>query len=123
MKTIRYAFWALVGLCLILIGLANRDVVTLYAMPPAFADLLNGVLPGDGISTTLQVPLFIAIFVGVAIGLLIGFLWEWVRETRIRSHGREKEREVKALRREIADLRGKANGGDDVLALLDGPST
>jgi len=123
MKTIRYAFWAIVGLCLILIGLANRDVVTLHAMPPAIADLMNGILPGDGISTTLQVPLFIAIFVGVAIGLLIGFLWEWVRETRIRSHGRSKEREANALRREVADLRAKANDGDDVLALLDGPST
>jgi hypothetical protein len=36
MKTIRYAFWAIVALCLILIGLANRGLVTVRAMPEAF---------------------------------------------------------------------------------------
>ena len=122
MKTIRYAFWAIVALCLILIGLANREPVTLHAMPTAFAELLSSVFPN--ISTTIEVPLFIAIFVGVAIGLLIGFLWEWVRETRIRAHGRSKEREANALRREVADLRAKSGEpGDDVLALLDAPKS
>jgi len=115
MKTLRYAFWALVGLCLIIVGLANRDIVTLRAMPPALAELL-------GISPDIQIPLFMAIFIGVGIGLLIGFIWEWLRETRIRAHGRSQEREAKALRREVADLRAKAGeGGDDVLALLDAP--
>ncbi len=124
MRTIRYGFWGLVGLCLILIGLANREPVTLHAMPSGFADLLSGLLPGREISTTIEVPLFLAIFIGVGIGLLIGFLWEWVRETRIRAHGRSKEREANALRREVADLRSKSgDAGDDVLALLDGSKT
>lgn len=117
MKTLRYAFWALVGLCLIIVGLANRDMVTLRAMPPALAEFL-------GISPDIQMPLFMAIFIGVALGLLIGFFWEWLREHRIRSHGRSKEREADALRREVADLRAKTGeGADDVLALLDGPAT
>ncbi len=117
MKTIRYAFWAIVGLCLIIIGLANRDIVTLRAMPPALAEQL-------GISPEIQLPLFVAIFIGVGIGLLIGFLWEWLREHRIRSHGRSKEREADALRQEIADLRAKTGeGADDVLAILDRPAT
>lgn len=123
MKTIRYAFWAIVALCLILIGLANRDPVTLHAMPQGFADLLSGILQRD-VSTTVEVPLFLAIFIGVAIGLFIGFLWEWLRETRIRAHGRTKEREANALRREVAELRSKNSGeGDDILALLDAPKT
>jgi uncharacterized membrane protein len=77
-----------------------------------------------GISPDIQLPLFAAIFIGVGLGLLIGFTWEWLREHRIRSHGRTKEREANALRQEIADLRAKTGeGADDVLALLDGPAT
>jgi len=116
MKTIRYAFWAIVGLCLILVGLANRDMVTVRAMPEALGDLL-------GISPDFSLPLFIVIFAGVAAGLLIGFLWEYVREHRIRADARAKSREVDALRREVADLRGSKGGpGEDIMALLDAPA-
>ncbi len=115
MKTIRYTFWAAVGLCLILIGLANRDFVTVRAMPEALGDLL-------GLSPDIQLPLFVVIFIGVGAGLVIGFLWEWVREHRIRSDARGKSREVESLKREVAQLRGAvatAQGEDDVLALLE----
>lgn len=115
MKTIRYSFWAVIGLCLILIGLANRDFVTLRAMPEAMGDLL-------GISPDVQLPLFVVLFIGVGAGLMIGFLWEWVREHRMRADARGKTREVETLRREVKQLRGaaaEAKGQDDVLALLD----
>lgn len=114
MKTIRYAFWAIVALCLILVGLGNTAMVTVRAMPEAISGLLQ-------ISPDVQLPLFIVIFIGVAAGLLIGFLWEWVRESRIRSDGRSKAREAEALKREVADLRAaKAReNGDDILALID----
>ncbi len=115
MKTIRYTFWALVGLCLILIGLANREIVTVRAMPEALGDLL-------GLSPDIQLPMFVVIFLGVGAGLMIGFLWEWVREHRIRSDARGKAREVERLKREVAQLRGATGAstdGDDVLALLD----
>jgi uncharacterized integral membrane protein len=115
MKTIRYAFWAIVGVCLILIGLANRDIVTVHAMPGALADLL-------GLSPDIQLPLFVVIFLGVGAGLMIGFLWEWVREYRIRADARSKAREVESLRREVNQLRGAAAGAkheDDILALLE----
>lgn len=114
MKTIRYAFWAIVAVCLILVGLANRSIVTIKAMPTAFSDLL-------GISPTVDLPLFVVIFLGVGAGLLIGFLWEWMREHRIRSDARAKTREVDALKREVATLKTKSvQSGDDVLALIDG---
>lgn len=115
MKTIRYAFWAIVGLCLILIGLANRGLVTVRAMPEALADFL-------GLSPDIQLPLFIVIFIGVGAGLMIGFLWEWVREHRMRAVARGTAREVDTLRREVQKLRGAAAGAkdeDDVLALLE----
>ena len=115
MKTIRYAFWAIVGVCLILIGLANREIVTVRAMPEALGELL-------GLSPDVQLPLFVVIFIGVGAGLMIGFLWEWVREHRIRAQARAKSREVAALQREVDQLRGEAaeaKHDDDVLALLE----
>lgn len=117
MKTIRYAFWAIVGLCLILVGIANRELVTLQAMPTPLADLLS-------ISPSIQLPLFVVIFLAVGAGLLIGFFWEWIREHRIRVDGRSKAREVDQLRKEISELRqSKAESeGDEILALIDAPS-
>lgn len=114
MKTIRYVFWAVVGLCLILIGLANSGMVTVQAMPSALADLL-------GISPDISLPLFVVIFLGVGAGLLIGFVWEWLREHRQRAEARARARELETLRREVEHLRGQAAKakGDDVLALLD----
>lgn len=115
MKTIRYSFWAIVGLILILIGLANRDFVTVRAMPEALGELLT-------LSPDIQLPLFVVIFISVGAGLMIGFLWEWVREHRIRAQARGKAREVESLRREVDQLRGAAVGAksdDDVLALLE----
>lgn len=112
MKTLRYAFWAIVALCLILVGLANRGVVTVRAMPVAFSDLL-------GISPDIELPLFVVIFIGVGVGLLLGFVWEWMREYRQRAEARAKARELDALRRELAALKSSDTPkGDDVLALL-----
>ena len=119
MKTIRYIFWGLVALCLVIVGLANREMVTLRAMPQVFADFL-------GISPDITMPLFMAIFIGVALGLLIGFVWEWIREYRIRAEARSRAKEVDQLRRENARLRSETASperGDDVLALLDAPAT
>ena len=113
MKTIRYAFWAIVALCLILVGLANRGMVTVRAMPEAFSNMM-------GISPDVEIPLFVVILLSVGVGLLIGFLWEWVREHRIRADARAKAREVDALQREVADLKSRKakDEGDEVLALL-----
>lgn len=115
MKTLRYAFWALIALCLIIVGLANRDAVTLRAMPEPLAQLL-------GVPADISLPLFVVIFLGVGAGLVIGFMWEWLREYHIRADARGKTRQVETLRREVDQLRGAAAGAtskDDVLALLE----
>ncbi len=113
MKSIRFPFWGIAAIALIIVGMANRGVVTLRALPEALAGPL-------GISPDIQMPLFMAIFVGVAIGLLIGFFWEWVREHRIRADARAKGREVSALKREVDRLKSeKHEGKDEIVALLD----
>jgi hypothetical protein len=115
MEAFRYAFWAIIGLSLILIGLANSGFVTVRSMPEAVGDLL-------GLSPDVELPLFVVIFIGFGAGLMIGFLWEWMRERRMRSDARGKARELETLRREVQQLRGAAAGAkgeDDVLALLE----
>jgi len=120
MKTIRYAFWAVVAVCLITVGLANRGIVTLRALPETISSQL-------GLSATLEMPLFVVIFLGVSAGLLIGFFWEWIREHKYRSEARSKSRETENLQREVERLRAgqaraSASGKDDILALLENPS-
>jgi len=116
MRLIRIAFWAIIAICLIIVGLGNRGMVTLRAMPVALGDLL-------GVSPDVQLPLFVVIMGGVGIGLLIGFLWEWLREYRQRAESRMRGREVVNLQREVERLRTARNvGKDDVLVLLDAPA-
>ena len=113
MKLLRAGFWTVIGVCLIIVGLANRGPVTVKAMPEALSNLL-------GLSPNIELPLFVVIFIGVAAGLLIGFFWEWLREHKFRSEARSKGREVVQLRREMDRIRDSdGDGKDDVLALLD----
>lgn len=117
MKTLKYVFWAIVAVVLILVGLANRDATTLQAMPTPFADLLN-------ISPNVTLPLFIVIFLAAGIGLLVGLVWEWIREYPERLDARSKDKELARLRKEVAELRmqtAQPDKGDDVIALLDAP--
>lgn len=118
MKTVRYAFWVIVAVCLILIGLANRDIITVNALPQGLANLL-------GLSSQINLPIFVVIFLGFGGGLLVGFLWEWLREYKIRAESGRKSRELDALRREVIKLRGVTDSkgkADDVLALLEAPA-
>ncbi|MEJ6510447.1 MAG: DUF1049 domain-containing protein [Octadecabacter sp.] len=113
MKYVKYTFWGIVAIALVIVGMANRGIVTLRAMPEALASPL-------GISSDIELPLFMAIFIGVAIGLLIGFLWEWVREHRVRADARSMSRERDLLQREVDSLKDqKHEGKDEIVALLD----
>jgi len=113
MKYIRYTFWGIVAIALVIVGMANRGIVTLRAIPEVLAEPL-------GISPDIEMPMFMALFIGVAIGLLIGFLWEWLREHRMRADSRAKSREMEALQREVDTLKDqKHEGKDEIVALLD----
>ena len=117
MKTLKYVFWAIVAVALVLVGLAYRDATTLHAMPTAFAYLF-------GISPQITLPLFIVIFLAVGAGLLLGLVWEWIREYPERVEARARAREIERLRAEVTQLRAVSASpqkGDDVLALLDAP--
>ncbi len=113
MRYIRYLFLAVVGLALIVVALANRDVVTLSIVP----DEIAGLLP---IPNAFSIPLFLVILGSIVAGLLIGFVWEYFREHKQRAEAARKKRELNRLEREVKGLREKSGEGkDDVLALLE----
>ncbi|SDW74096.1 Protein of unknown function [Ruegeria halocynthiae] len=112
-RYIRYAFLAALGIILVSVSLANRQMVELKLMPDALAELL-------GFNLSASLPLFLVVLGGVVAGLVIGFLWEWLREYKHRKDATVKKGEVRKLEREVKKLKTKQNEGqDDVLALLD----
>lgn len=113
MRYIRYGFLAVLGIVLVSVSLANRQMVQLQLMPDALSDLL-------GFNLAASLPLFLVVLGGIVAGLVIGFLWEWLREHKHRKDATVKKTEVKKLEREVKKLKKKQNEGqDDVLALLD----
>jgi uncharacterized integral membrane protein len=116
-RYIKYLFLALVALTLVFLALANREPVTLHALP-------EGLHLWLGWPNTIQLPLFLVILGGIVVGLLIGFVWEWLREHRHRAEAVTQRREKQKLEREVQTLKGRQNEGkDDVLALLEDGGT
>ena len=117
MRYIRYAFWGLLGLILLIVATANRGPVTVNILPEELAGFI-------GWNYALSLPLFLVIFAGIVAGLLIGFVWEWLREHKHRAAAAEHRRARVKLEREVGRLKEPEPGsGDDVLALLENPST
>ncbi|MEM9843396.1 MAG: LapA family protein [Pseudomonadota bacterium] len=113
MRYIRYGSIAIFGIALVLIALANRQMVSVQLLPPE----LSGVA---ALNPTHEVPLFIVIFGGILAGLVIGFIWEWIREGKERAEATRQRRELAQLRAEVTQLKGaKLKDQDEVLALLD----
>ncbi|MFC3614362.1 LapA family protein [Lutimaribacter marinistellae] len=113
MRYIRYAFLGTLGIVLVSVSLANRDLVTLKLMPDDLAQLM-------GFNLDISLPLFLVVLGGIAVGLIVGFIWEWMREYKHRKQADVKQREVRKLEREVKTLKRKQNDGkDDVLAILD----
>lgn len=112
MRLIKIVILAAIGIALVVVALANRDMVTLRLLPAEFADLF-------GLNASVNLPLFLVILGGVVVGLIIGFIWEWLREHKHRAVARHRQKEVVHLERRLQARRNKAEGEDDVLALLE----
>jgi putative membrane protein len=115
MRFLKTAFWGLVALVLVTVGLANRGLVTLRVLPEAIGNWL-------GVSPDADLPLFLVILLGVALGLVIGLIWEWIREIPERAEARWTARELARLRAEVARQRAEAAPKNDVLAAIDLPA-
>jgi uncharacterized integral membrane protein len=104
---------ALIAVALLVVALANRQIVTLSLLTPELVEL-------TGVESQVDLPLYFVGFGGVAIGLMIGFILEWLRETKHRREVTKRQKQVRALKQEVNRLRGEKNAGkDEVLALLE----
>lgn len=113
MRYIRYACIAIFGVALIVIALANRQMVTVKMLPSE----LNSVA---ALNPGYEVPLFVVMFGGILAGLVLGFLWEYIREHKERAAAARQARELDQLRAELRRLKTEPRKhGDEVLALLD----
>lgn len=113
MRFVTYLVLALIAIALVIVGFANRSVVTLTLLP---ADLV----PFTKYNVSYDLPLYVVVFGGIAVGLLLGFFWEWLREHKHRSEAVAQRRERAMLAKEVEKLKAARNEGkDDVLALLE----
>jgi len=112
-RLVKLLFLAALTAALIVLALANREIVTIALLTPELAAF-------TGFSWALDVPLYAVAFGGIVVGLLVGFVWEWLREARHRREVARRQREVKDLKRRVIALKGEKNAGkDEVLALLE----
>jgi len=110
MRTVKLVLLGLILIALVVLALANRELVTLHLLPEGMAR----VMP-----ISVQLPLFVVCLLSVVVGMVLGYLLEWLREHKHRRQATQKTREAAKLNVEVDRLRrqsGKAE--DDVLALL-----
>ncbi|UWQ20874.1 LapA family protein [Jannaschia sp. W003] len=110
MSFLRVLFLGLLAFVLLVLALANRQVVSLRLLPETFGDYV-----GLG---ALSLPLFAVIFLSIGIGLLIGFTWEWLREHKHRAEASRQRAERERLERRLEKARGGSEE-DEVLALVE----
>ena len=110
MRTLKLLLLGLILVAIVVLALANREVVTLHLLPEG----MERVMP-----LSIQLPLFVVSLLSIVAGMVIGYLLEWLREHKHRRRASQKAREAAQLNREVERLR-KDSGRpeDDVLALL-----
>ena len=115
-RYLRYLFLAALAIVLLTVAIANREPVTLNAMPPDMAAFAS-------LNYSISIPLYLVIFASIVAGLMIGFVWEWFREYKHRATASTRAREITRLERELEALRrSNPEQKDEVLALLDRPA-
>lgn len=114
LRLLKLIVLAIIMIGLILIGVANRSMVSVNFLP----EQLSGLLPSLPTSTP-EVPLFVVILASVGIGLLLGYIIEYFREAKHRRLANAKTREASQLKDKVKELqRRTGETDDDVLALL-----
>ncbi|WP_062560769.1 LapA family protein [Paracoccus aminovorans] len=114
MRAIRFAFFVILAVVLVLVAAANRDMITVSLLPPAVAPFAGG-------QWSLTMPAFVALFLAMVFGVLVGLIWEWLRESHLRAESNRRAQHLADLQREMGHLRQTqaAAPRDEVLAILD----
>ncbi len=112
MRFIKLVFLTIILIGIVLVAVANREMVTLQLLPDQLVPMVN-------FPTEITLPLFVILLGAVGIGLLVGYILEWLRERKHRRAVGQSKRQVSRLESEVEALRKKTGEGqDDVLALL-----
>ena len=113
LRWLRWLILVVIALALVILALANRQVVTLSLLPAELARYA-------GIDWQIRLPLFLVALGGVVAGLALGFLWEWMREARHRGGERRARREKARLEREVQRMKpAETSEEDEILKLVD----
>lgn len=111
LRAIKLLFLATIMVAIIILGLANREPVTLQLLPSG----IRNILPLE-----IELPMYVVILGSILTGLLIGYILEWLREHKHRRLASEKKREARMLKSEVETLKKKhMSPEDEVLAILD----
>ena len=114
MRFLSYAFFALLTVVIILLSVANRQLVRVNVTPDFTA---YGVPPAPG----HEVPLFVVALLCGTVGFILGAAREYLRESRLRRESQRRRKELGALKREVDALKGaqkQPTDEDDDLLLL-----
>ena len=94
-KIVSFLVLVPLGLVLVALSVANKDLVTVSFDP------FNAAAP----AFALRTPLFVLVFVLVIAGVIIGGIASWLRQGERRRTARRTEGELRAARSEIDRLR------------------
>ena len=110
MRTIKIALLGVIMLGIVVLALANRQVVTVKLLPEG----LEQIYP-----LSVEIPLFVISILSILVGLLIGYILEYLREHRFRKTASVKTREAAKLEREVQSLKKKnLSEEEQILELL-----
>lgn len=109
MRVVRMIFLTVLAIALVILALANRQMVVLRPFPANLDAYLGG-------SWQLTMPLFLVIFLALLVGMVLGLIWEWLREAQLRAESSRRARDLAQLE---AAAGTRSRPRDDVLALLD----
>jgi lipopolysaccharide assembly protein A len=109
MRFIKWTLLVIILVAIVLLAVANREIVTVDLLPPALAPILPW---------SVEMPLFLVSLISIGVGLVLGYILEWLREHRYRRRAAEKAREAERLSREVNRLKQTNRPEDDVLALI-----
>jgi hypothetical protein len=111
MRSLNLVVLAVAGLVVLLLAIANRQVVAVNLAP----DLVDYGAPA---APTFAVPLYVVALVCGAVGFILGALREYLRESGLRADSNARRREVGKLQREVDALKTKTQDEDDEIIAL-----
>ena len=113
MRLFRSLFFLCTGGLIIILCLANQEVVTIRVLPEEFGIFIEGRFVSE-------FPLFLIILFFSFLGVCLGACGEWMRANQYRRQARLDRKEYKNLEKELLVARSKSkNDSEDLSVILE----